>query len=98
MGVATLGFFIDSAIADFRLDKMFLLLLVPAFLNIAIDIISKKSRDYLKVDKPSDIKPLLSSITDEKWNEMSKNCLKWYEENCSVKGSFDTTIKIINEI
>jgi hypothetical protein len=53
---------------------------------------------YLKVDKPSDIKPLLSSITDEKWNEMSKNCLKWYEENCSVKGSFDTTIKIINEI
>ncbi|MDC0933057.1 hypothetical protein OAR97_04345 [Arcobacteraceae bacterium] len=53
LGVATLGFFIDSAIADFRLDKMFLLLLVTAFLNIAIDIISKKSRDYLKVDKPT---------------------------------------------
>ena len=53
LGVATLGFFIDSAIADFRLDKMFLLLLVTAFLNIVIDIISKKSRDYLKVDKPT---------------------------------------------
>jgi len=53
LGVATLGFFIDSAIADFRLDKMFLLLLVTAFLNIAIDLISKKSRDYLKVDKPT---------------------------------------------
>ncbi len=52
LGVATLGFFIDSAIADFRLDKMMLLLLVTAFLNIAIDIISRKSRAYLKVDKP----------------------------------------------
>lgn len=51
LGVATLGFFIDSAIADFRLDKMFLLLLVTALLNILIDLISKKSRDYLKVDK-----------------------------------------------
>lgn len=51
LGVATLGFFIDSAIADFRLDKMFLLLIITALLNIAIDIISKKSRDYLKVDK-----------------------------------------------
>ena len=53
LGVATLGFFIDSAIADFRLDKMFLLLIVTALLNILIDLISKKSRDYLKVDKPT---------------------------------------------
>ena len=51
LGVATLGFFIDSAIADFRLDKMMLLLLVTAILNIAIDIISRKIRDYLKVEQ-----------------------------------------------
>ncbi len=51
LGVATLGFFIDSAIADFRLDKMMLLLIVTAILNICIDLISKKSRDYLKVEK-----------------------------------------------
>ena len=51
LGVATLGFFIDSAIADFRLDKMFLLLLVTAFLNIGIDFISKRVRDYLRSDK-----------------------------------------------
>ena len=49
LGVATLGFFIDSAIADFRLDKMFLLLLVTAFLNIGVDLISKRVRDYLRV-------------------------------------------------
>ncbi len=47
LGVATLGFYIDSAIADFRLDKMFLLLLVTALLNIGIDLISKKVREYL---------------------------------------------------
>ncbi len=51
LGVATLGFFIDSAIADFRLDKMMLLLLVTALLNIAIDIISRKCRSYLKVEQ-----------------------------------------------
>lgn len=50
LGIATLGFFIDSAIADFRLDKMFLLLLVTAFLNIIVDLISKKAREYLKTD------------------------------------------------
>lgn len=52
LGIATLGFFIDSAIADFRLDKMMILLLVTALLNIAIDVISRRSREYLRVDKP----------------------------------------------
>ncbi len=51
LGVATLGFYIDSAIADFRLDKMFLLLIVTACLNIFIDLISKRVRAYLKSDK-----------------------------------------------
>lgn len=52
LGIATLGFFIDSAIADFRLDKMFLLLIITALLNITIDLISNRTRKYLKVDKP----------------------------------------------
>jgi len=49
LGIATLGFFIDSAIADFRLDKMFLLLVVTALLNILVDYISRKVRAYLRV-------------------------------------------------
>lgn len=49
LGIATLGFFIDSAIADFRLDKMFLLLAVTALLNIIVDLISRKIRSYLRV-------------------------------------------------
>ena len=48
LGIATLGFYIDSAIEDFRLDKMFLLLLVTAFLNIFIDFISNNIRENLK--------------------------------------------------
>ncbi len=51
LGVATLGFYIDSAIADFRLDKMMLLLFVTALLNITIDIISRKARNYLRIEK-----------------------------------------------
>ena len=51
LGVATLGFFIDSAIADFRLDKMMLLLVITALLNIGIDVISRRCRSYLKVEQ-----------------------------------------------
>lgn len=48
LGVATLGFYIDSAIADIRLDKVVILLFFTALLNISIDLISKKVRDYLR--------------------------------------------------
>lgn len=51
LGITTLGFYIDSAIEDFRLDKMFLLLIVTALLNILIDVISKKTREYLRATK-----------------------------------------------
>ena len=51
LGITTLGFYVDSAIEDFRLDKMFLLLIVTALLNILVDIISKRTRTYLKVKK-----------------------------------------------
>lgn len=51
LGIATLGFFIDSAIADIRLDKVVILLFFTALLNISIDLISKKVRDYLRADE-----------------------------------------------
>jgi len=51
LGIMTLGFYIDSAIEDFRLDKMFLLLIVTALLNIFIDVISRTARAYLRVNK-----------------------------------------------
>ena len=49
LGIATLGFFIDSAISDFRLDKMMILLFITALLNISIDILSRRIRKYLRL-------------------------------------------------
>ena len=33
----------------------------------------------------------------EKIKQMSEACIEWFEENCSVDGSFKTTMEIINE-
>jgi phosphonate transport system permease protein len=51
LGITTLGFYIDSAIEDFMLDKMFILLVTTALLNIFVDAISQKIRAYLRVEK-----------------------------------------------
>ncbi len=48
LGITTLGFYIDSAISEIRIDKVVILLFFTALLNIAIDLISKKVRDYLR--------------------------------------------------
>ena len=50
---------------------------------------------YLRVNTPQDIPILINSISKQKWEYMSRAILQWYEENCSIKGSFDTTMKII---
>ena len=42
LGITTLGFYIDSAFEDFRLDRAFLLLMVTALLNIVLDWMAQK--------------------------------------------------------
>lgn len=49
LGIHTLGFFIDSAIADIRLDKVVILLFFTALLNILVDFISRRVRAYLRI-------------------------------------------------
>lgn len=49
LGIATLGFYIDSAFADLRFDRAMLLILVTAMLNICIDIISRAIRSHLRL-------------------------------------------------
>ena len=49
LGIYTLGFFIDSAISDNKLDKAVLLIIITAFLNMLIDSISQIVRKRLKV-------------------------------------------------
>lgn len=49
LGIATLGFFVDSAIADIRLDRAMFLILVTALLNIGIDSLSRRIRSNLRL-------------------------------------------------
>ena len=50
---------------------------------------------YVKVNSPEELKTKISSISNEQWKVMSDNCIKWYNDNCSPKGSFETTMKIL---
>ena len=55
LGIHTLGFFIDSAIADIRLDRALFLIVVTALLNLAIDAISRAIRARLKLSMAADV-------------------------------------------
>ncbi len=44
LGIHTLGFFVDSAFADIRLDRAVVLILVTALLNIGVDVASRAIR------------------------------------------------------
>lgn len=49
LGIATLGFYIDSAFAELRFDRAMTLIGVTALLNIAIDMISRRVRGFLRL-------------------------------------------------
>ncbi len=49
LGVHTLGFFVDSAIAEIRIDRALFLLLVTAALNMAIDATSRRLRARMQL-------------------------------------------------
>jgi phosphonate transport system permease protein len=55
LGVATLGFYIDSAFADLRFDRAFFLILITAGLNICIDAISRYIRGRLRLKTTADV-------------------------------------------
>lgn len=57
----------------------------------------EENHHFLKIEDVSDFENAIDSITEKKWQEMSKNGRQWYEENCSRKGSYETTVKILNE-
>ena len=49
LGIATLGFFIDSAFADLRFDRALALIIVTAMLNLCIDVASRRIRARLRL-------------------------------------------------
>lgn len=51
LGIRTLGFFIDSAIAEDAIDKAVFIIGATALLNVAIDAVSQRLRRRLKVSR-----------------------------------------------
>jgi phosphonate transport system permease protein len=49
LGIATLGFYVDSAFADIRLDRALALILFTAGLNICVDALSRHIRARLRL-------------------------------------------------
>lgn len=58
----------------------------------------KENIHYFKINNPSDIKEIVKSCSQEKWNQMSVACINWYKKNCSTKGSFQTTMNAIKDL
>jgi hypothetical protein len=50
-----------------------------------------------KVSDPQEIVDLIENCTRSKWEEMSNSSVEWFERNCSAKGSFETTVKILDK-
>ena len=51
LGIATLGFYVDSALADIRLDRALFLIAIIAILNIGIDSASRFIRQRLRLSR-----------------------------------------------
>lgn len=49
LGIATLGFYVDSAIQEIRFDRALVLILITAALNIGIDILARWLRERLRL-------------------------------------------------
>lgn len=50
LGISTLGFYVDSAIQELRIDRAILLIIITALINIGIDIISRRLRSKLRLN------------------------------------------------
>ena len=49
LGIATLGFYIDSAIQDIRFDRALVLILITGLINLLIDAASRRIRAGLRL-------------------------------------------------
>ena len=56
LGIATLGFYIDSAFEEFRFDRAVLLILASALLNMAVDGLARGLRRGLHLNTSADIR------------------------------------------
>ena len=50
LGISTLGFYIDSAIQELRMDRAVLVIVITALINIGIDVVSRRLRSKLHLN------------------------------------------------
>jgi phosphonate transport system permease protein len=50
LGIATLGYYVDAAIAEFRLDVAVILIVATAMLSMTVDAFSRSMRRSLRID------------------------------------------------
>ena len=50
---------------------------------------------YVGAGNPGEAIEKMKTISKTKWEEMSNNCIEWFEKNCSIEGSFKTTVSVI---
>lgn len=73
---------------------------VPIFTSgVSTDYYNKleENKHFLYAETPSEAIDKIKNCTKEKWEYMSNECIKWFEENSSPIGVFNLTQKIINE-
>ncbi|MEQ5803006.1 ABC transporter permease [Halomonas sp. H10-9-1] len=57
LGIATLGFYVDSAIQEIRFDRAMILILITALLNIGVDILARHLRNRLRLRHTASCEP-----------------------------------------
>ncbi len=57
LGIATLGFYVDSAIQEIRFDRALVLILITALLNIGVDILARWLRARLRLKHTAQSEP-----------------------------------------
>ena len=54
-----------------------------------------ENKHYLLVRNPAELKEKVKNLSQEKWEEMSKACIEWYDRNVRVKNLWTNTMSHI---
>jgi hypothetical protein len=53
---------------------------------------------YFRISSGNDIIEIIKNTSEEHLNLMSENCKKWYFKNCSITGSYNNLLKLLNNL
>lgn len=56
-----------------------------------------EGQHFLRVNSIQSVKDAVESCPRSRWEYMSHNCRTWYEKNCSRQGSYETTLRIVEQ-